>query len=72
VPYYSFSVPVPPSLRCDGQSCEKDFGLSKELLLDVIRSDWKPESKKGYYVTGRLSPSIYRDDCVFDGPDPGT
>jgi hypothetical protein len=25
---------------------------------------------KGYYVTGRLSTDIYRDDCFFDGPDP--
>jgi hypothetical protein len=25
---------------------------------------------KGYYVTGRLSKPIYRDDCLFDGPDP--
>jgi hypothetical protein len=25
---------------------------------------------KGYYITGKLTTSIYRDDCVFDGPDP--
>jgi Uncharacterized conserved protein (DUF2358) len=25
---------------------------------------------KGYYVTGKLSTDVYRDDCFFDGPDP--
>mmetsp|Transcript_7406 Transcript_7406/g.8215 ORF Transcript_7406/g.8215 Transcript_7406/m.8215 type:complete len:442 (+) Transcript_7406:159-1484(+) len=25
---------------------------------------------KGYYITGRLNTAIYRDDCLFDGPDP--
>jgi hypothetical protein len=25
---------------------------------------------RGYYVTGRLSTSIYRDDCIFESPDP--
>ena len=25
---------------------------------------------KGYYITGRLYKFIYRDDCLFDGPDP--
>lgn len=29
-----------------------------------------PASRRGYYITGRLSPSIYRNDCTFDGPDP--
>ena len=24
----------------------------------------------GYYITGALTKSIYRDDCYFDGPDP--
>jgi hypothetical protein len=27
-------------------------------------------SEKGYYVTGRMSTSIYRDDCEFESPDP--
>lgn len=26
--------------------------------------------KRQYYITGRLSSEIYRDDCLFDGPDP--
>jgi len=25
---------------------------------------------KGYYITGKLNSTIYRDDCLFDGPDP--
>ena len=25
---------------------------------------------KGYYITGRLDSTIYKDDCLFDGPDP--
>jgi len=29
-----------------------------------------PVSCRGYYITGRLNPSIYRNDCTFDGPDP--
>jgi len=27
-------------------------------------------SYKGYYITGKLNSTIYRDDCLFDGPDP--
>lgn len=25
---------------------------------------------KGYYITGKLNTTIYRDDCLFSGPDP--
>ena len=28
------------------------------------------QHNKGYYITGRLNTTIYRDDCWFDGPDP--
>jgi len=39
--------------------------------MEVIRHDWKPNNRhKGYYITGRLNTTIYRDDCLFDGPDP--
>lgn len=38
--------------------------------LDMIRHDWRPQSHKGYYITGRLNTTLYRDDCFFDGPDP--
>lgn len=59
-----------PSLLCHGRSCTKRFGLSIDELLKAIRDDWKEDSNLGYYVTGRLSTDIYRDDCLFDGPDP--
>lgn len=61
---------VCPSLLCHGRSCTKRFGLSLEDLLTAIRADWKEGSNLGYYVTGKLSTDIYRDDCLFDGPDP--
>jgi hypothetical protein len=39
-------------------------------LMETIRHDWKTHNHKGYYITGRLNTTIYRDDCFFDGPDP--
>lgn len=61
----------PPSLRgIGGSSTEKSLRLSKEEVMEVIRKDWREDSHKGYYVTGKLSANIYRDDCLFDGPDP--
>jgi len=48
----------------------KTMDLSPQTLLDIIRNDWKPTTSKGYYLTGKLSQSIYRDDCFFEGPDP--
>lgn len=59
-----------PSLRCAGPSCIKEFGLTLEELLSVIRRDWKEATCRGYYVTGKLTQGVYRDDCLFDGPDP--
>lgn len=35
--------------------------------LAIIRDDF---IKRQYYVTGRLTTDLYRDDCLFDGPDP--
>lgn len=61
---------VIPSLRCSGEKCIKEFGLSLDELMDVIRQDWKETTSCGYYVTGKLTEQIYRDDCLFDGPDP--
>jgi hypothetical protein len=61
----------PPSLRgIGGKASDKRLGLSKEEMLEVIRKDWREDTHKGYYVTGKLSANIYRDDCFFDGPDP--
>jgi len=62
----------PPSLRGvqGAMQREKTKYLTREELLETIRSDWRSDNNKGYYITGRLSTNIYRDDCVFDGPDP--
>ena len=65
------SLPLePPGWRCDGDTTPKRVGLSHQELMEVIRHDWRPDTHKGYYITGRLSTSVFRDDCVFDGPDP--
>lgn len=46
-------------------------GLSLSELHALVLNDWKPDTDgKGYYVTGKLTTPIYRDDCLFLGPDP--
>jgi hypothetical protein len=45
-------------------------GLSLGQMKKHISKDWKMDSGKGYYITGKLTTAIYRDDCVFDGDDP--
>jgi Uncharacterized conserved protein (DUF2358) len=60
----------PVSLRGDERTRHKVQRLPMEQLAAIIRRDWKEDSQKGYYITGRLTPAIYRDDCYFDGPDP--
>lgn len=45
-------------------------GLSLERLRDYVLDDWRADTGKGYYVTGKLTTAIYRDDCWFLGPDP--
>lgn len=60
----------PPAWRCQGMACEKRIGLSVQETADVIREDWREETNKSYYITGKLTTAIYRDDCFFDGPDP--
>lgn len=60
----------PPGWRCRGDLAPKRTGISQNDLLEVIRSDWREDSHKGYYVTGRLTTAVYRDDVIFDGPDP--
>ena len=53
----------------DGTVC-KDKHLSLQEIQRIIESDWSVENQKGYYITGKLTSTIYRDDCLFDGPDP--
>ena len=49
----------------------KQRGLTMEELQEIIRHDWRADTtQKGYYVTGKLTTTIYRNDCFFDGPDP--
>jgi len=56
--------------RCEGDTCQKRFGIELNELLEEIRHDWREDTKKGYYITGRVNTGLYRDDCIFDGPDP--
>ena len=64
----------PQSQRPAGHNVkQRKKKLKRMPLMEVqrcIEQDWKPESGKGYYVTGKLTTAIYRDDCYFVGPDP--
>ncbi|GKY93033.1 hypothetical protein MPSEU_000271600 [Mayamaea pseudoterrestris] len=65
------AVPPPMAWRCTAAVClPKNIGISMEDARQVILNDWKQSTNKGYYITGRLNTTIYRDDCFFDGPDP--
>lgn len=52
----------------------KYLNLELEQLAAIITKDWSAKinnsSGKGYYITGKLTKEIYREDCFFDGPDP--
>jgi len=60
----------PPGCRSAKMSQPKRIGLSLEERMEILQYDWRPNTGKGYYITGRLNSTIYRDDCFFDGPDP--
>ncbi|CAJ1948347.1 unnamed protein product [Cylindrotheca closterium] len=60
----------PLSYRCPKMSKAKVRNLNIQQLADVIRKDWREDTLKGYYITGKLNTTVYRDDCLFDGPDP--
>ncbi|KAG7357374.1 DUF2358 domain containing protein [Nitzschia inconspicua] len=62
----------PPGCRSlsDSTGRHKRTHLPLADLVETIRQDWKTHNHKGYYITGRLNTTIYRDDCFFDGPDP--
>jgi len=69
----SLPMPVLPGCSSGSISSEaKTTGLSIDAVADIIKLDWRAniEDGKGYYITGRITKSIYRDDCLFDGPDP--
>jgi len=68
------------------ESSRKCIGLKEDEILSIIEKDWTRQTSrtfnnngnqdvyvdhnKGYYITGALNCAIYRDDCLFDGPDP--
>jgi hypothetical protein len=60
----------PPGCRSTQMSKLKHRNLSMEDRLQTIRHDWRTDTDKGYYITGRLNTTMYRDDCLFYGPDP--
>jgi len=57
------------TMNPDGTVC-KHNNLPIEELCNIISKDWSTYNDKGYYITGRLNSTIYKDDCMFDGPDP--
>mmetsp|Transcript_23429 Transcript_23429/g.32845 ORF Transcript_23429/g.32845 Transcript_23429/m.32845 type:complete len:317 (-) Transcript_23429:99-1049(-) len=64
---------TPPGCRATARQqdlAEKNLCLDQDTLYDIIVKDWRTHNNKGYFVTGRLNSTIYRDDCFFDGPDP--
>jgi hypothetical protein len=60
----------PPGHRSKFQQCIKNKHQTTTELLEIIRQDWKVDTHSGYYITGKLNATIYRDDCLFNGPDP--
>jgi len=54
-------------------TADKTRNLSITDITQRIHNDWiggVAGVDKGYYITGKLDSTIYRDDCLFDGPDP--
>ncbi|KAL3803770.1 hypothetical protein ACHAW5_004621 [Stephanodiscus triporus] len=71
-------LPVPPGCKPLGRHIGRDgAGKARHATIsDVARRieyDWTSGPlgpTKGYYITGRLDSTMYRDDCLFTGPDP--
>lgn len=66
------SLTLPPFLLSPSEKSSSKEGRKLKHLdmcerVNIIRDDFV---KRQYYVTGRLSTQMYRDDCLFDGPDP--
>mmetsp|Transcript_1513 Transcript_1513/g.3214 ORF Transcript_1513/g.3214 Transcript_1513/m.3214 type:complete len:367 (+) Transcript_1513:129-1229(+) len=54
-------------------TANKTRHLALSDITQRIRDDWTggvAGKAKGYYITGKLDSTIYRDDCLFTGPDP--
>ncbi|KAL7538105.1 hypothetical protein ACHAWF_005995 [Thalassiosira exigua] len=61
-------------IKChpDG-TAQKTRKLPIEDIAQRINRDWTEGvagKDKGYYITGKLDSTIYRDNCFFTGPDP--
>jgi len=63
---------VVPGCKAVGHLPTKHRNLDVATIASIIEGDWTDAlgRDKGYYITGRLNSTIYRDDCLFDGPDP--
>jgi hypothetical protein len=74
LPWLELQMGSPSAWRCKGDTSPKRMGIAIDDLAQIIRHDWNNNNNhhhhKGYYITGRLTHGIYRDDCFFDGPDP--
>lgn len=55
------------STSCPVNDKPKFTSLDLSTRMSIIKDDFL---KRQYYVTGRLSTQLYRDDCLFNGPDP--
>jgi hypothetical protein len=69
------SLEIIPAPQIPGQKSvhgPKSRGMPIHSVEAFIKEDWKASvnNGKGYYITGKLSTHLYRDDCYFDGPDP--
>ena len=59
--------------RMPDGTAQKTRHLAIEEIMQRIQDDWTggvAGEDKGYYITGKLDSTIYRDDCLFTGPDP--
>lgn len=62
----SLPLPLPqPSLY--HAHAPKTLNLPVQERLRLIERDFR---QRQYYITGRLTATIYANDCTFDGPDP--
>ena len=59
---------VVETIRMDWKSEESITSAS--TITSKQQQQQQKQLHKGYYITGRLNTTIYRDDCWFDGPDP--
>lgn len=65
---YLINIEVSDSVKSNHN---KTINLPIKDVAEIIYNDWSIEKgAKGYYITGKLTKSIYDEDCLFSGPDP--